>query len=186
MRQKDSVIFFMSLAIIVLLASCKADSNTASTGGQGSFNGKNETSDEAPPPLQTVAEPEAPRIVFLNYTISRTSGGSPEVRFINKVMTSGRVKKDVSHAHEVVSGDLKVTELDGSLQPVKSIVIPNPLSRTVEYQDNSGELTKKTLELDSAQFSVRMQLDAKTEAIAVEQVNASGTGTVNLLVTKLN
>lgn len=186
MRLKDRVTFFMSLAIAVLLASCKADSNTASTGGEGSFKEENETSEAAPAPLQTVAEAEAPRIVFLNYAISRTSEGNPEVRFINKIITSGRVKRDVSQTQELVSGDLKVTELDGSLQPVKSLIIPNPLSRTVEYQDATGELTKKTLELDSAQFSVRMQLDAKTEAIAVEQVNASGTGTVNLLVTKLN
>lgn len=128
---------------------------------------------------------EEPQIIFLNYSIKRNAAGSPEIRFINKIVADGKLKKNSPENQSLENGDLICVELDDNSQPIKRINIPNPLSRVVEYVDESGELAKKTIELDSAQFSVRMQLDANAEAIAIEQINASGVSSSNLIVTKL-
>lgn len=185
MRIRDGVFIFFSMVVIMWISSCKADGNRSSAGENLSFDEVKSSSGPMTPSAGSEPEAEKPKIVFLNYSVKRNSGGDPEVRFINKIIAGGKIKEGFSDHQEATVGDFKAVELDGNHEPVKSIIIPNPLTKVAEYVNDSGELTKQTFSLDSAAFSIRMQLDASTEAIAIEQINASGSGTTNLIVTKL-
>ena len=128
----------------------------------------------------------APEIIFLNYSIKKSSTGSPEIRFTNKIIANGSLKASFQENSTDKAGDLKCIELDAGSQPIKSIIIPNPLQKTVEYVSESGQLGMKEVELDSAEFSVRLQLDPKTESIAIEQIgDLNGDSTNFLIVTKI-
>lgn len=169
----------------MLIGSCKANNEKASDGSNLSSKEENKSGKEVNEVASVAKGDEVPQIIFLNYSIKRNAAGSPEIRFLNKIVTDGKLKRNIPENEPLENGDLKCIELDDNAQPIKSINISNPLNIIVEYVDESGALSKKRIELDSAQFSVRMQLDANAEAIAIEQINASGVSSSNLIVTKL-
>ena len=50
---------------------------------------------------------------------------------------------------------------------------------------NWGSYQKKEIELDSAEFSIRMQLHASTASIAIEQIQTPDLEGTTLIVTKI-
>ena len=185
MRINERLVLYIGIMIIMLLGSCRANNEKASDRSNLSSKEENKPAKEVNVLSTAEKGDEGPQIIFLNYSIKRNAAGSPEIRFINKIVADGKLKKNSPENQSLENGDLICIELDDNSQPIKRINISNPLSRIVEYVDESGALAKKTIELDSAQFSVRMQLDANAEAIAIEQINGSGVSSSNLIVTKL-
>ena len=54
-----------------------------------------------------------PKLIFLNYTISKTGDGFKQVQFINKRITEGRLKKaTTNYLNSGKIGDLKCAQLD--------------------------------------------------------------------------
>lgn len=112
-----------------------------------------------------------PRIVFLNYNISEKSDDEVEIEFLNKIITEGKLKQELSNKKNPEIGDLKIIQTNNKSKPIKSITIANPLVKNVEYVDDSGQLGRKIIELESTQFSIRMQLHPLTKFVVIEQIN---------------
>jgi hypothetical protein len=113
---------------------------------------KNEAKSEIPP-----------KIIFLNYSINRKY----EIRLIDKFITEGKIKASLP----LNTGDLKCVILNHS-RPIDSLIIADPLNITVESVNENGQLFKKDIALDSAQFFIRVQLNPKADAIAIKKSNS--------------
>jgi hypothetical protein len=131
----------------------------------------------------SAATDQTPAIVFLNYAIQKDSGQTVRVELINKIITGGTVKGTFDKTI-FKTGDLKCISLDENRHSLNSIYIPDPLHKFVEYEDSTGHLTRKEVWLDSTEFSVRMQLPAKTKFVAIERMDTAGNST--LQITEIN
>ncbi len=112
-----------------------------------------------------------PRIVFLNYTITKNSDNEVKIEFINKIITEGKLKQDLSNKKNPEFGDLKLIQVNAKSKPLQSIILSNPLVKNVEYLDESGGFQRKIIVLESTEFSVRTQLNDQTKFIIIEEIN---------------
>ncbi|MBF0433321.1 MAG: hypothetical protein HQK83_18730 [Fibrobacteria bacterium] len=118
------------------------------------------------------------RIIFLNYSIRKNSEGGIEIQLINQKLTCGKIKKRRSKTKRKGAKGMKEVkgmeciQIDKDFRQLASKQVPNPLSRVLEYVDDTGKFAKKTVELDSTEFTVRMQLDPDTESIGVQYANS--------------
>ena len=127
-----------------------------------------------------------PKIIFLNYSIKKDkSKGEFEIRLIDKYIAEGKLKMNSSEPEMSKPGDLTCVSLNNHLEPVDSIIVSDPLNITVESVDENNALFKKEIARDSAQFSIRMQLDKNTDAIALKRRTYSENHNSYLLITKI-
>jgi hypothetical protein len=132
------------------------------------------------------SETQTPQIIFLNYSIKLDkSKGKYDIRLINKVITEGKLKIKEHEPEIRKPGDLKCVALDNNLEPVDSIIISDPLNITIESVDENNALFKKEISRDSAQFSVRMQLNEKIHAFGIKKNSHSEYKDTYLLKTKI-
>ena len=124
-----------------------------------------DTANEVEPP--TVAPAETAKIGFYNYHISKSAEQLIQVKFIDKIIVNGKLKKDGSVNSNSQKNNLKLIQKDSNNRPLDSIYIENPLSKIVEYVNDDGEFEKRTINLDQAEFSVRLQLNPKTTEIVI-------------------
>ena len=128
-----------------------------------------------------------PKLIFLNYTIKKTSDGNRTIRFINKIVTEGKLKNHNNKSVETgVSGDLQLFQLDKKSNILQSIIIKNPFTKTFEYADESKSFQMKKIDLDSSRFSLRLQLRPNTKHISIHGISDSKNKTKLLIKTKLN
>ena len=103
---------------------------------------------------------DSPRILFLNYEITRDSVNSTyTAQLINKVVAKGSLKNDRIPPLQPATGDLELQVLDVNQQIMTTLYIPDPLDKSVEFVNDAGELQQKMISLETAQFSVRIQLE---------------------------
>jgi hypothetical protein len=127
-----------------------------------------------------------PKIIFLNYSVKPDkSEGGFEIVLINKLITEGKLKKNNIQPEISKPGDLNCITLDNHLNPVDTIVVPDPLNITVESVNERNELFKKEVKIDSARFSIRLQLTEKIYAIGIKMSTNSKNQNNYLLLTKL-
>jgi len=127
-----------------------------------------------------------PKIIFLNYSIKKDkSKGEFEILLIDKYITEGKLKINSSEPEMSKPGDLKCVSLNNHMEPVDSIIVSDPLNITVESIDENNRLFKKEIARDSAQFSIRMQIDNNTDAIAIKRRTNSENYNSYLLITKI-
>jgi hypothetical protein len=127
-----------------------------------------------------------PQILFLNFALKKDAAtGEFTVRLLNKIISTGQLKNTAAASYTAKPGDLTCSTLDAELNPLNRIFIENPISRTVEFVDDAGQLAVKKIELDSTEFVVRMQLDPKTAWIAIDQFSTDDAPAIRLLRTKL-
>ena len=134
------------------------------------------------PDRQNITDTAHP-IIFLSYAIRQDRAQQVKIRLINKIVTDGTIKQ-VPEQTTFQTGDLKCVALDENKQALQSIIIPNPLHKSIEYEDEHGYLSRKEVWLDSTTFSVRMELYLTTKFVAVERMDTSGNST--LLITEIN
>ncbi len=129
-----------------------------------------------------------PNIIFLNYAIKKTSDGNRTIRFINKKITVGKLKNHNNKSPKTsVTGDLMLFQLDKKSNRLQNIIIKNPLTKTIEYIDESKLFQRKRIDLDSTQFSLRLQLKPNTKYISIYNISDSKSHTTTPLIkTKLN
>jgi hypothetical protein len=127
-----------------------------------------------------------PHIIFINYFVrTGKSKAVPEIRLVNKIITEGRLKKNITGSEIPKPGDLLCFALNNNLEPVDSVIIPDPLNITIESVDEKNALFRKEMALDSAQFTLRMQLDEKTRSIGIRTRSNSENRNNYLLITKI-
>jgi hypothetical protein len=83
-------------------------------------------------------------------------------------------------------GDLKCLQLDKDSTEVTSITIQNPLSKHIEFINDSLIFENKTIDLKSAPLSFRLQLHKNTKFIAVNEITDSLQNSNTLIITKLD
>ncbi len=127
----------------------------------------------------------APKIIFLNYALKRLPDGSKEVRLINNIISEGKFKNANISDNSYFSENIICSQLDKNDSVLSSIYIPNPLSKDFEFINDSGQLQRKHVELDSAEFSVRMQLVPETYFIQIKEVSGNAAENIHLLTTKI-
>ncbi|GAA3636794.1 hypothetical protein GCM10022397_23010 [Flavivirga jejuensis] len=125
-----------------------------------------------------------PKIVFLNYTIKKIPNGDRTIRFINKIETEGKLKNHNNKSLETsLPGDLQLFQLDKKSNIIQSIIIENPLAKTIEYMDESKSFQSRRVDLDSTQFSLKLQLKPNTKYISIHSINKSKSKTKPLIKT---
>jgi hypothetical protein len=64
-------------------------------------------------------------------------------------------------------------------------IIPNPLDRSVEFVNDAGQLEHKTIHLDSAQFSIRLQIEPGASSILLNRFIGNDNEGTLLLKTRI-
>ncbi|QXP64723.1 hypothetical protein [Polaribacter sp. HaHaR_3_91] len=106
------------------------------------------------------------QIIFLTYKVSKDK--NIELTFIDKIITAGSLKKNFKKRTSSSPGDLICIQQDVNSVAIDSIQIENPLIKNFEYADDSGKLSRKTIELDSTTLSIRMDLKPQTKFITLK------------------
>lgn len=121
--------------------------------------------------IQDSASEIIPQIVFLNFSIWRDQTEQFHVELINQIVSKGNIKEGLNLYTTPKEGDLKCFALDENKHPISSILVPNPLVKRIEYQQEDGSMTSREIFLDSTEFSIRMQLNEEARYVAIERIN---------------
>ncbi|MBF8963916.1 hypothetical protein I0P70_11710 [Pontibacter sp. FD36] len=143
---------FMALAACQTSHTSSTAASTAEAGGQAMTS-------------------HASQIIFLDLELRRDSLTKESmVKLLNKTVTDGRMKNLAHQGHENGSGDLQCSLLSSAGQVLYSTAIPDPLANTLEYAAESGELQKKTFQLQQTTFTLRAPYYPGTEILLIEQL----------------
>ena len=128
-----------------------------------------------------------PKIVFLNYSIEKKSDGSRSVQYVDKIVTEGKLKSYYNNASESLnSGDLECFQLDKNSNTLHRSIIKNPLAKTIEYPNDSLSFETKSIDLNRAKFTIRIQLETNTKYIRIFEIDEKKINLKPLITTKLN
>jgi len=144
--QKNHIHIFLLIALLVLQISCASKKNVAVN--------------------ETIIEELPPKLIFLNYTISKDDHGNKHIQFINKSIADGKLKNHNSN-ESGIAGDLVCVQLDKKSNELQRIIVKNPLSKSIEFLNESKSFQRKQIDLDSTQFSIRLQLNPNTKYISI-------------------
>ena len=127
-----------------------------------------------------------PKILFLNYQISRDSTKTNyNAQLINMIIKEGNIKEDQQHNGQAEIDDLELLVLDRNQQTITQNLIPNPLDKSVEYVNDAGQFERKMIHLDSAQFSIRLQIDPGASSILLNRYTGNKNEGTLLLKTQI-
>jgi len=136
---------------------------------------------------EAVIETLPRKLIFLNYTISQDANGKKHILFINKIITDGKLKNNTETYLKTGSvGDLKCSQLDKDSVEIKTVIIQNPISKIIEYVNDSLIFESKKIELNRAPLSLRLALHDKTKYITISHIIDSLQNTRPLITTKLD
>ena len=154
------------LLILGALASCRSYKNVAKT----------ETTNKVLPP----------KLIFLNYKISKDDSGNKNIEFINKIVADGKQKNNNNQSKLGTIGDLKCSQLDQDSAEIESIIIKNPFIKQMEIVNDSLLFENKTIEIRQTPLSIRLQLHNKRKFIAVNKIIDTLQYTKSLYITKID
>lgn len=143
------------LILLILLAGCTALKKNAISDTTNDISSSTES-----------------KIIFLNYRVTKGLDKTIKIDLINKVITEGNLKKNIQKTTNNANDDFVCVQLNKKLLPIDSLQIKNPLIKNIEYVKPSGLLSKKQIELDNVEFSVRMQLKPNTKFISLKMINS--------------
>lgn len=127
-----------------------------------------------------------PKLIFLNYNISKGENEEKSIEFINKITTKGKLKKDLNAKKTGAIGDLKCSQLNKDSIEIQYIIKDNPLLKIVEYANDSLIFERKKIELNKASLSLRMTLNSKAKFLVISEIVDSLQNTRPLITTKLD
>lgn len=114
---------------------------------------------------------ESPAIMFLDYQVSRDSTKTIyNAQLINMILVEGTIKDSQSNRTQAEKDDLELLVLDNKQQTISQRLIPNPLDRSVEYVNDAGQFERRMIHLDSAQFSIRLQIESSAGSIVLKRI----------------
>lgn len=120
---------------------------------------------------KTIEIEENPKLIFLNYTVSKKENGEKNIVLINKIAADGRLKKDnKNYLNNGVIGDLTCTQLDKNYNTIQTILIENPLSKVIEFVNDSLIFEKRIVDLDNIELALKLQLDDRTKSIIISEI----------------
>jgi hypothetical protein len=165
-KQNNLSISIVSFLILLLIYSCGTSKNNVSE--------------------QTSVESN-PKLIFLNYSISKDDNDKKSIQFINKIIADGKLKSNTNkYIRTGTVGDLKCSQLDKDSTEITSVIIKNPLLKLIEFVNDSLIFESKKIDLRHAPFSLRLQLHSHTKFIAINEVIDSLQNSNALIITKLD
>ena len=167
-QSRTGILALLLLSLGSILISCSVSKNTGS-------------------PDSNASNPEdSPRILFLNYEITRDSVNSTyTAQLINTVVAKGSLKIDRTIPNQPMTGDLELQVLDAAQQIITTIYISNPLDKSVEFVNDTGELQHKMISLNTAQFSVRLQVEPGASSAILKRITVLNSENTILLKTSI-
>lgn len=111
-----------------------------------------------------------PKLLFLNYELSKSTNGEKKINLLNQITAEGRLKEKPTIVENTQPGDLQYFILDKDLKEIDTQYIKNPLIKTFEFINDHGEFEKKTIDLDTVQFHIRLQLQPQTKYIVFKEL----------------
>ncbi|MBU3821210.1 hypothetical protein KO566_03985 [Flavobacteriaceae bacterium XHP0103] len=127
-----------------------------------------------------------PKLIFLNYNISKDENGKKHVAFINKTITDGKLKEGINTKKTGTIGDLKCSQLNKDSIEIQSVIKDNPLVKMIEYVNDSLIFERKKIELNNASLSLRMSLSSRAKFMVISEIIDSLQNTRPLITTKLD
>jgi len=129
---------------------------------------------------------DSPKILFLNFEITRDSVNSTyTAQLINTVVANGSLKYDRTPPIQPEKDDLELQVLDSKQQIMTTIYISNPLDKSVEFVNDAGELQQKMISLETAQFSVRLQVEPDAHSTLLTRIAGPDSENTFLLKTPI-
>ena len=125
-----------------------------------------------------------PKLLFLNYKISKPTNEEKTIVLINQLVTDGKLKNKSTVEGKLSLGDLEYTLLDADFNEIEKNSIKNPLIKIVEFINDLGNFEKKIIALDSAQFSLKLQLPSKAKHIVISEL--TNNSIKKYITTKIN
>lgn len=124
-------------------------------------------------PKEADKSKQTPKIVFLNYTIKKDKFGKKTVDLLSYKKVDGTLKgqKKKIEANGNTE-DLICSQFDASSFTLSQQLIKNPLKKEIEYVDETKNFKVARMELDSAEFTVRLQLYPETKYITINYTDA--------------
>jgi hypothetical protein len=119
------------------------------------------------------------KIIFLNYNISKNTQGDIQVILLNSTFANGKLKTNAKASKEKI-GDLECVFLDKKLKPLYRTSIKNPLVKIVEFQNDENVLEHGIIELDSSQFTLRLQWYPDTKFVSINEIKSLENKTLNM------
>lgn len=136
---------------------------------------------------QDVQIEQNPKLIFLNYIVFKDDAGDKQIQFVNKTITDGKLKKAATNYLDFGTiGDLKCTQLDKQSHELQTVVVKNPLSKIVEFVNDSLIFEKKQIDLKRGSLSLRLQLHSKTKSIVISEIIDSLQQSKTLIKTELD
>ncbi|MCH6232377.1 hypothetical protein [Cognataquiflexum rubidum] len=148
---KNKKLFAFVVFGLIFLAGCKT--------------AKEQVNDEDESEILTVQN--TPEILMVNFSMdSRDS-----VKIVNFLRNPGKLRGAMEEIGEPREGDLIISFLSETNMVCSKTIVENPLNKRVEYSetDDLSTLKAKTISLDSAEFFIRVQIDACFKRIMVEK-----------------
>jgi len=136
---------------------------------------------------EIIIEDPQPKLVFLNYTISKDELGKKSIQFINKIIADGKLK---NHGNKYLKlgavGDLKCSQLDKDSKEISHVIIENPLLKKMEFVNDSLIFETKEIALNKADLSIRLQLNNNTRFIMIGDIIDTLQTSKPLITTKID
>lgn len=117
---------------------------------------------------------EQPKLLFLNYNIVKIDNSLKNITLINQKTTVGKLKSKAKAKLKLNLGDLECISLDKDFNEIDKHSIKNPLVKIVEFINDLGNFEKRIIDLDSTQFSIRLQLPLKAKYIIISELTPTG------------
>ncbi|WP_194976791.1 hypothetical protein [Aquiflexum lacus] len=125
---------------------------------------------------ESVAEENEAEVMLVQNTpeilmVSFSMDSRDSVKLINSLTNPGRLRGELNSKSEPGEGDLIISFLNEANIICSKTIVENPMIRKVEYSetDDLSTLTAKTVELDSADFFIRVQYDECFKHLKVEK-----------------
>lgn len=148
---KYNSIFILVVFVLISLVACKTSKEQVAN--------ENDT--------EILLDQRTPEILMISFSMdSRDS-----VKVINTMKNPGRLRGVFDSKSEPGEGDLIISFLDDANVVCSKTVVENPMIRKFEYSetDDISTLTAKTIELDSAEFFIRIQYDECFKHLRVDK-----------------
>jgi hypothetical protein len=107
------------------------------------------------------------QMMFVVFQIQSQKPGKNKIVMVNKTITQGRLKSDFSTGN--TSSYLHITIWNGD-EVLYSSRMDHPLLKDAEYTKPNGEYSRKTIDLDEAEFFIRCKYYTNAESVVVEEV----------------
>lgn len=113
----------------------------------------------------------SPRVVFLTYNIKKNKNTETEITFLKHKLVDGKIKGFSNNDKNQTEGDLECAFLDSKKNVLQVVNIENPLKKIVEFVNDSGNLEKRLIELDSTQFVIRAPYIENTKFLEIREIS---------------